>query len=396
MKTRAKTLLCSLLPALFLFNTAAAPVSTAPVDLDLTARAAVLMEAETGRVLYAKNPSEQMAPASLVKIMTILVAMEEKDLGRVDWDTRITASRRAWKTSEGGKTSTMFLNVNQQANFEEMIKGIAVVSANDACVAVAEHLYGSEEAFVQQMNRRAAELDLKNTHFINAHGLDHPDQYVSALDMARLSAYLYKTQPEAAAFLSEGSFTFNDIIQYNFNPLLGSYPGADGVKTGSTVKAGMSLAGSAAREGMRLISVVLNTPGREERGRDSETLLNYGFNNYELTTLHAAGEIAAYAPVNRGREEEVGLVPEKKVRAVVPRGETDYVTEHLNLDSSLEAPVEKGDPAGKLQILDPDGEIQGEYALYAGENVDRLGFFRSLFRSIGEFFKNLWSQGRGD
>ncbi len=372
------------------FNPAAV---SAEEELELTAAAAVLIEAQTGMVLYEKNATEPMPPASLTKIMTLLVAMEELKKGRVDWDTPITASQKAWEVSDYGNTSTMFLNIGQQATFREMIKGIAIVSANDACVAVAEHLFGSEEAFVQQMNRRAKELGLENTHFVNSHGLHDPDQYMSALDIARLSAYFIQTQPEAAAYQAEREFTFNDIRQFNRNPLLGSYPGADGIKTGSTPQAGYCLAATSEQQGIRLISVVLNTPGMRERGLDSEVLLNYGFRNYKLLTLYDAGEPVAHAAVSRGREREVPLVARRPVAAVVPREDEHYNIEQvLLLDEPLAAPVEEGQSAGAIQLIDPEGNVIDEVELFVAQTVERLGFFRSILRSIGDFFAGLWNR----
>jgi D-alanyl-D-alanine carboxypeptidase (penicillin-binding protein 5/6) len=367
------------------------PVYSSEPEPELKAETAVLIEAETGTVLYAKAADKPMAPASLTKIMTLLLAMEELKRGRVEWDTPIAASQRAWET--GG--STMFLNIGQTATFRQMIQGIAIVSANDACVAVAEHLFGSEDAFVQQMNRRAADLGLENTNFTNTHGLHHPDQYMSALDAAKLAAYFIKTQPEAAAYQSEREFTFNEIRQFNRNPLLGAFPGADGVKTGSTPEAGMCLVASSIQEGMRLVSVVMNTASDQERKEDSEVLLSYGFRNYELVTIHEAGAIAAFAAVNRGRIRELPLVARQPVAAVAPRGNENYTfTEQLILANPVEAPVEAGEPIGTLQMIGPDGRVVSEVELFAAEEVERLGFFRHLFRLAGDFFAGLWRQVR--
>lgn len=393
MNIAKKILACFLL--LFFFtgpvNAPAYAGEEADFELELTAAAAVLIEAETGKILYAKNAAEPLPPASLVKIMTLLAAMEELKRGTVDWDTVVTASRRAWET--GG--STMFLNINDRATFEELIKGIAVVSANDACVAVAEHLYGSEAAFVQKMNRRAAELGLENTNFTNSHGLHDPDQYMSALDVARLAAYFIQTQPEAAAFQSEREFTYNEIRQFNRNPLLGSYPGADGVKTGSTPEAGSCLAATSMQQGLRLISVVMNSSSLEQRGIDSEVLLNYGFRHYELATLYEPGETAALVPVSRGEQRELALVADRPVAAPVPRHDSNYILEErLILDNPVQAPVEEGQQLGLLQLVDPAGEILDEVELYAAYSLERLGFFSSIFRAIGDFFSGLWERGR--
>ena len=388
-----KKAMAAILAIIIIAGMFTSPVYSSEPEIELKAETAVLIEAETGTVLYAKAADKPMAPASLTKIMTLLLAMEELERGRVEWDTPITASQRTWET--GG--STMFLNIGQSATFRQMIQGIAIVSANDACVAVAEHLLGSEAAFVQQMNRRAAELGLKNTNFTNTHGLHHPDQYMSALDAANLAAYFIKTQPEAAAYQSEREFTFNEIRQFNRNPLLGAFPGADGVKTGSTPEAGMLLVASSMQEGMRLVSVVMNTASDQERKEDSEVLLSYGFRNYELVTLHETGAIAAFAAVNRGRIRELPLVARQPVAAVAPRGDENHAfTERLILSNPVEAPVEAGELIGNLQMIGPDGRVVSETELFAAEAVERLGFFRHLLRLAGNFLAGLWRQARGE
>lgn len=360
-------------------------------ELELSAVAAALIEAETSRVLYATaNANKPMAPASLTKIMTLLIAMEELKKGNVSWDTPITTSKKAWET--GG--STMFLNHNQVATFEELIKGITIVSANDACVSVAEHLYGSEAAFVQQMNRRAQELGLENTHFVNSHGMDHPDHYMSALDVARLAAYFVQTQPEAAVFQSEREFTFNDIMQYNLNPLLDRFPGADGIKTGSTPQAGMCLAASCKRDGMRLVSVVLNAPSDDARREDSEVLLNYGFRNYRLLTLVDQGEPVESVPVKRGTKRTLNLTAAGRIVAVAARNENPDTRLVSNITRKPAAPIEAGEKIGTLEVF-LNGEKIGETELLAAEPVEKLGFFASIWRSIGDFFTGLWRRGRG-
>ncbi|MEW5784655.1 MAG: D-alanyl-D-alanine carboxypeptidase family protein [Bacillota bacterium] len=371
------------------------PVYAEPIELELTVKSAALIEAETGALLYAKNADEPLPPASLTKIMTLLVSMEAKDQGLVGWETKIVTSQKAWETGEGGLTSTMFLNINQQATFKELIQGIAIISANDACVAVAEHLYGSEAAFVQKMNQRAAELGLKNTHFVNTHGLHDPEQNMSAIDIARLAAYFVKTQPEAAAFQSVSEFTFNEIRQFNRNPLLGNFPGVDGIKTGYTPEAGWLLASTSLQQGMRLVAVVMGANSNESRREDSEALLSYGFREYELSVLHEAGAVVTSAPVSRGKEDELPLIANRQVAAVVPRGESAAgFTERLVLTEPLVAPVEAGQSVGTLELVDEAGQVVSEVELFAAESMERVGFFQSIFRAIGNFFSGLWQRGR--
>ncbi len=357
------------------------------VPLELNAEAAVLMEAHTGTILYTKNADQPMPPASLTKIMTLLLTLEDIEQGLINFDTEVVASEKAWKT--GG--STMFLNVGQQVTVEELLKGIAIVSANDACVAIAEHLYGSEAAFVQKMNQRAKELGLENTNFMNSHGMHHPDHYMSALDIARLSAHLEENHPEATALHMETEFTFNEIKQFNRNPLLNRFPGADGIKTGSTPEAGLCLAGSSTQEGMHLISVVLNCADDTTRLEDSEVLLNYGFRQYELAAVATEGEILATAPVVKGNLRTVSLMSGEPVLAVIPRGEGARLEKITNINKDLEAPVKKGTVAGSLDIM-LKGEKLVSVQLVTGEEINRLKLLPSLWRSVGDFFVRLWGK----
>ncbi len=358
-----------------------------PVEFELSAQAAVLIEAGTGQVLYAKNAEETMYPASLTKIMTLLLAMEEKERGGMDWDTVITASERAWKT--GG--STMFLDAGQQTTFREMLRGIAIVSANDACVAVAEYLYGSETVFAQKMNQRATELGLTNTHYMNSHGLHHPDHVTTALDMAKLTAFFIRTQPEAAAFQAEREFTFNGIRQFNRNPLLGTFPGADGTKTGNTPEAGSCLVATAVQNGMRLITVVLNCASDSIRGQDCEILLNHGFRNYELATAVEEGQLFASANVTRGTVREVKLVAAGPVKAMLPRGEADKLQFTVQSPETLTAPFEEGKTIGAVTVT-LAGETVGEVELVTAGPVEKLGFFHSVWRNFTDLLASLWGK----
>lgn len=368
-----------------------APAAPAEVELALSSSAAVLIDAENENILYENNARKPLPPASITKVMTLLLAMEDLKAGRVNWETTVTVSERAWRT--GAAESQMFLNIGQQVTFKDLLKGIAIVSANDACIAVAEHLNGSVEAFVQRMNQRAVELGLEHSHFVNAHGLDDPDHYMSALDIAHLAAYFIRTQPEAAAFHTETEFTFNDIRQFNYNTLIQTYPGADGLKTGSTPKAGYCLASTAERQGLRLIAVVLNATSQEQRRKDSATLLDYGYSNFELKTLYEKDEIITTVPVKRGQKREVGLVADGPVRVVVPHSDPAYkIVEELAIPKTVPAPVEEGDLVGTLHLKNPQGEPIAEVELRAQESLKRLSFFPNLARQIGDFFSGLWKR----
>lgn len=382
-----RTAICFLILFLLL-HLFALPAYAAPaVELELNASSAVLIDADNGTLLYEKYASVPQPPASLTKLMTLLLAMEDLKSGLVDWNTTVTVSERAWKT--GG--SQMFLNIGQQVSFEDLLKGMAIISANDACIAVAEHLSGSVEAFVQRMNLRAAELGLEDSHFVNPHGLHDPDHYMSAVDVAHLAAYFIRTQPEAAAFQSEKEFTFNEIRQFNRNPLLGSYPGADGIKTGSTPEAGYCLAATSKQQGMRLISVALHSDSETQRQEDSETLLNYGFRNFELKVLYEKDDVVTGFPVKRGQKRDLPLVAGGPVQAVVPRGDSSYtIKEELDLPDKVAAPVKKGDIIGSLRLIGPGGELIAEVELMAQEDLKRLGFIPNLLRQTGDLIAGLW------
>lgn len=357
------------------------------VDLPLTSEGAVLMEAHNSQVLYEKNAETPLHPASLTKIMTLLLVGEAIDQELIHWDDQVKVSLNAYKMNIG---SRMFLEHNQEVSVRDLVKGIAIISANDACVAIAEHIYGSEQMFVQNMNRRAAELGLKNTSYVNSHGLHDPGQYMSAMDVARLSSYFIRTQPEITKYQAEKEWTFNDIKQYNRNPLLGKYEGTDGIKTGFLDEAGWCLVASAKRNGFRLISVVMKSPSAASRGSDSEVLLQHGFNRYELIKKAAAGETVESVKVARGKERTVPLVPTEDIDIVIPRGQDRFIKEELIVEQNkIKAPLKKGDELGRLKIF-YNQDLLLEKKLVAGKDIERQGFFAYIGSSIKGFFVGIW------
>lgn len=364
------------------------------VDLPIESEAAVLVDGHNGKVLFEKEADKPMHPASLTKIMTLLIVGEAIDAERIHWDDTVTVSLNAYQMNIG---SRMFLEHEQEVSVRELIKGITIVSANDACVAIAEHIYGSEEAFVREMNKRAEELGMANSNFSNTHGLHDPEQYMSAMDVATLSAYYTRTQPEIAAYQAEREWTFNDIRQYNRNPLLGKYEGAMGIKTGFLNEAGWCLAAMAERNEFRLISVVLNAPDSGTRGNDSRVLLNHGFNQYEHYSIAGAGDKVTEAPVVRGTTETVPLVAVSDIDAVIPREQGEYLKEELVLDEDVVAPVEEGELLGHLEVFYGD-DLLLKSGLAAGEDVERQGFFAYIGTSIKNFFTGIWQSifGGGD
>lgn len=375
----------------FLSNVPAVAEEAPP--LPLVATSAVLIEAHNGQILYEKDARVPMAAASLTKIMTLLLAMEARDQGLVDWEDKINISQKAWETSG----SQMFLEIGQEVSFRDLIKGIAIISANDACVAIAEYLYGSEEAFVQRMNQRAGELGLEHTTFTNSHGLPAPEPMMSTLDVARLAMFYIDTQPEVFALHSEKEFTFNGIWQTkqpSFNLFLNRFPGADGLKTGFTSQAGYNLAATAKRDDLRFISVVMNSGNDDTRRTDSETLLNYGFTNFRLVRIAGEGETVDHARVPRGKIREVSLVAPGNIEVVVPRGQENEVQQKLTLDKNIAAPIEKGQRLGKMEVYLGDTLITAS-ELLAGEDIERQGFLAHAWTSFKDFIGGLWQRITG-
>ncbi|MDW7650083.1 MAG: D-alanyl-D-alanine carboxypeptidase family protein [Bacillota bacterium] len=353
-------------------------------EFDTKAGVAALLDADTGQFLYLKNADEQRPPASITKVMTLLLAFEALDAGEINWEDTVTVSERAWRM--GG--SKMWLPLGENVLVEDIIKGISIVSANDGCIAIAEYLAGSEEAFVQRMNERARELGLTKTVFKNSTGWPAEGHLMSARDIAVLSRHLITNHPRILEIESETEFTFNDIKQENRNPLLGRFPNADGLKTGWTPESGYSLAGTALQNGMRLISVVLNTESEDERLVASQELLNYGFRNFERITAVQSGDSIEEVPVKHGRERTVNVVAAGDVPVTVPTGQEGSIELVVADRQELVAPVEKGTPAGTL-LIQLDGETLATAPLETAEDVGRANIFVRIFRGIADFFRGL-------
>ncbi|MGF7186661.1 D-alanyl-D-alanine carboxypeptidase (penicillin-binding protein 5/6) [Desulfitispora alkaliphila] len=357
----------------------------ANTDFDVSADSAVIMEASTGQMLFQKNADSPIPPASITKLMTLIVAFEALESGEVDWDDKVTISEEAW--SMGG--SQMFLEIGQEVTFGDLITGISVVSANDACVAVAEHLYGSEAAFTNVMNQRATELGLTNSRFQNSTGLPAPGHEMSARDIATMAQYLITTFPKILELESMQEFTYNDIRQYNRNPLLGRYPGADGLKTGWTSEAGYCLVGTAEQNEKRLISVVLNTASDQARLTASRELLDHGFYNFQLRDIVQANQIMGEVAIADGRQHVLPISVQDQISMFIPTGREGDL-EFVVLESeALKAPVTAGTPITTLDIK-LDGEVLSSIELVAAEDMKRANIFVRMFRAIGSFFSNLF------
>lgn len=351
-------------------------------DLGLNAKSAILMEESTGNILYESNPDERLPIASVTKVMTMLLIMEAVDSGKISLDDMVTVSENAM--SYGG--STMFLETGEQLTVNDMLKGIAVASANDGCVAMAEHLAGSESAFVDMMNEKAKKLGMENTHFMNTNGLDEDDHYSSARDVAIMSRELMK---------HETIFNYTSIWMdtlrggkfqlANTNKLIRFYDGANGLKTGSTSKALCCLSAAAKRNDMQLIAVVLGAPTSAERFASAKSLLDYGFANYAVNTQITAGDEVQKIAVEKGVDEEVGVVAGDSCSTLMKKGQEDNITKEIKIDETITAPIEAGQKIGTMTIS-RDGEVIADIDLNASSTVEKKGigliikdFFATIF-----------------
>lgn len=373
--------LCSLALAAALVL-AAAPHTHAEGPLpDLGCTSAILIEKETGTVLAQVDPDRPLEPASVTKVMTLLLVMDALDSGQLAPDELVTVSANA--AGMGG--SQVFLKEGEQMPVLEMVKCVTVVSANDCAVALAEHLAGSEAAFVEQMNQKAAELGMDRTRFVNCTGLPAPDHLTTARDISLMSRALLLTHPDIRAFttiwmdsIRDGTFGLT-----NTNRLIRFYPGATGLKTGSTSGALYCMAASAERDGMELIAVVMRSPTTAQRFEDAKALLDYGFANFAMVNVWPEEPLPP-VDVLMGTQAQVQPVLEQNCRLLVGKGERDKVETELVLSPNVEAPVEKGQILGRLEVS-VSGELRNTINIVAAQGVDRLtvpGIFNKMMQKL--------------
>lgn len=354
-------------------------------DLGLTSKSALLMEEDTGTILYEQNSHEALPPASVTKVMTLLLIYEGERDGKFDWTDTVQVSEHA--ASMGG--SQVFLEEGETQTAADMTKSIAIASANDAAVAMAEFLAGSEEAFVQKMNERAKELGMEDTNFVNACGLDTEGHVSSAYDIALMSRELMENFPE----IKEYTTTWQDSIIHktrrgketfgltNTNKLIQWYDGATGLKTGSTGNALYCLSGTAERDGMGLIAVVMAAPDYKVRFREVMQLLDYGFANYAIEKGREKGYAMGEVPVEKGMTDTVEAVVAEEISVLVPKGKEAQWETKTELLPAVSAPVEAGTKVGELVYL-RDGEEVGRVELTAGENVEKANVDTMLRRML--------------
>lgn len=372
---------------LALFSTAALSQQTLiPAPPEISASSYILMDSESRKIIVEYNSDERLPPASLTKMMTAYIAERELDQGRIAMDDLVPISVNAWKT--GG--SRMFVREGTKVRFEDLLKGIIIQSGNDASVAVAEHIAGSEAAFADIMNQQAQLLGMKNTHFQNATGLPGDEHYSSARDLAILALRTIKDFPENYPIYAEKYFTYADIRQPNRNSLLWRDESVDGLKTGHTEEAGYCLVASAERDGMRLIAVVMGTDSERARAQEVQKLLNYGFRYYETHELFAEGQKLMDSQVWGGTTEQFGLGLSEAVHVTIPRGSKAQLESNLNLESVIHAPVIAGEEYGRVTVQLGEAQIVDK-PLIALEAVEEAGIFKRLWDSIKLFFVQLFN-----
>ncbi len=354
-------LLGALLLALLEVAGATTPIPSPP---QIKARAYLLQDFHSGRILVEKNARERMEPASLTKLMTAYVVFNELKSGDVRLDEKVLVSEKAWRT--GG--SKMFIEVNKQVSVEDLLQGMIIQSGNDASVALAEHVAGSEDAFASLMNNYAAALGMTDSHFVNSTGLPHREHYTTAYDLALLTRALIHDFPEYYRWYSMREFTYNNITQYNRNKLLWRDKSVDGVKTGHTKSAGYCLIASALRKDMRLISVVLGTRSEAARAQESQKLLNYGFRFFETHRLYGANETLTTARIWKGEVEQLPLGLAADLYVTIPRKQYDKLDAQMSIEPLITAPARRGQAYGTVQIR-LDDEVIASRPLVALRDV---------------------------
>ena len=361
--------LCILLAVCLLLPLLAVPAQAN--TLDLPVKSALLMDIATGTILYEQNPNEKLAPASVTKVMTMLLIMEAIDSGKIGWDDTVTVSESA--AAKGG--SQIYLKVGETMSVSDMVKSIAVSSANDCACAMAEHIAGSEAGFVEQMNRRAQELGMQDTHFVNCTGLDDDpaakEHLTSAHDIAIMSRELMKNHPDIQKYTTIWMDTVRNgaFGLANTNKLVRFYPGATGLKTGFTSQAGYCLSATAQREGLGLIAVVMGAKTSQERFSACKQLLDLGFANYALVTPELPQE--SKVAVRLGTEDSVLAVPAEDAQLLIDKSQRSSVTTELTLEESVTAPVSRGQKLGTMTVKAGD-QVLAQVSMVAQESIPRL------------------------
>lgn len=366
-------------------NTPASNPTLIPAPPQIAAKSYLLIDADSGNVIVENNSNLPLPPASLTKMMSTYAASHELAKNNIHMNDQVRISINAWKA--GG--SRMFIQEGTTVSVEDLLKGIIIQSGNDATVALAEHIAGSESAFADYMNRYAANLGMNNTHFSNATGWPAPDHVTTAADLAKLARGIINEFPDHYAWYAEKEFTYNNITQPNRNLLLWRDPSVDGIKTGHTEDAGYCLVASAKREGMRLISVVMGTRSEEARAGESQTLLTYGFRFYQTLPVLKNNQEVSQGKVWMGQKNAVKLGVLNDVMATIPRGRQNLLETQLVVNDTLKAPIKTGDALGTVTVL-LEGKVLDSKPLVALEDVAQGNLFKRLMDYLVLLFKSLF------
>jgi len=358
--------------------------AAAQLEFDTKAKFAVLMEYQSGTVLYQKNADEPMEPASMAKLMTIAVAFEQLKRGQLRMDDEVFISEKAWR--EGGAASggsTMFAELDSKVSVENIIRSIIIQSGNDASIALAEAIGGTELSFVRMMNEKAQDLGLANTDFANSTGLPDPTMHVSARDLGNLARYIIKNYPEYYPIFAEPDFEWNNIKQGNRNTLLDDGIGVDGLKTGHTESAGYGIVASTTENGRRLIAVLHGMESKKQRSEEARKLVTWGSRNFERFEAFDDGELVGEIPVYGGEKPKVGLTGDGRVDLYVPKGSKRCLSAKIVYNGPLIPPIDQGQEVASLQVWCDDKLIQSS-PLYAAETVEQGGLVRRATDALKE------------
>ncbi len=362
------------------------------VDIDTISKYAILVDVDTNTVLFEKSPDVEMAPASMAKLATQEYVFHEITTGRISLDDTFVVSENAWRNGGAGSGgSTMFAELNSKISVRDLLHGAMIISANDACMVLAENLGGSESAFAAAVTRRVKELGLKNSVFTNATGLPDPNLHTTARDLSKLAIHIIKTYPEFYKWYSEKEFRWTiKVPQQNRNPLLADFPGADGVKTGYTKESGYGIVGSAVQDGRRLVLVINGLESTKDRGIETRKLLTWGFRAFESRKLFNAKQAVGDASVFGGNEGTVPLVSDNDVSVLVPRtAQARDVTAKVVYKGPVQAPVNEGQEIAKLRIYNSNVLVQ-ERPLYAGKSVSTGTMTQKAFDGAKELVRSLF------
>ncbi|NDH70696.1 MAG: D-alanyl-D-alanine carboxypeptidase, partial [Proteobacteria bacterium] len=354
-------------------------------NIEIKARTAILQDFLSGEILYEKDPDIQIYPASMTKIMTSIVAFDLIKSGNLSLDDKFIVSEKAWRLSTAGYSS-MFIMVGDEVSVENLLHGIITASGNDACVALAEGIAGTEEEFAILMTAKAKELGMENTNFANSSGINDPDNYSTVRDILKMSRYLIQKHPDFYEWFSLLEFTWDrtggdPITQGNRNPLLYKNMGADGIKTGYLAVEKYSLASSLIRNGRRLIAVGSGFETKNSRSRESSKLLTYGLTNFDLVEINKSSETIDKVDVWLGKENQVDVYVNEDIFKTIKKAKKNLLKVALKYEGPIEAPIKKDDVIGKFRVV-YDEELIGEYDLLAAKDVDKVNIFTRLIKSL--------------